>query len=77
MEEASIETMTPEQKAKDLFLRYYELLPNYVYSRDGATYEAKRFALIAVEEITDILLKLSNLRELSYYEEVKQEIEKL
>lgn len=43
--------MTPKEKAQDLWLQYYELLPDGVYSDHAAKQEAKRFAIIAVDEI--------------------------
>jgi|LakMenEpi03Aug12_release.lakeMendotaPanAssembly.Ray.scaffolds.fasta_scaffold332897_3 hypothetical protein len=75
--------MTPRLKAEDLVDKYYHLfsveLENTIDYR-----EAKQCALIAVDEIDDIYQKLTPkddpyyfLLELEYWQEVKQEIEKL
>ena len=66
--------MTPEDKARELMLRYYELTPKISV--------AKQCALIAVDEILDLNLGLSNCDENNwetdkFYQEVKQEIENL
>jgi hypothetical protein len=68
--------MTPQDKAMELMLRYYELIPMNTISF------AKQCALIAVDEILDLNLGLSNCDENNwdidnFYLEVKQEIEKL
>ena len=71
--------MTPKEKAEDLFVKYYERLPDDTYSNEGAKSEAKECALIAVDEILHSLsYKMSsNIEELDYYNEVRQEIENL
>ena len=60
--------MTPKEKAKELVDKMY-----------GVTdYQAKQSALIAVDEIIESLNKLfGTIKEVSFYREVKQEIEKL
>ena len=59
--------MTPKEKAIKLFNNYVKLLPF------GSNVEkAKQCALIAVDEILEILDKKAD-----YFREVKQEIEKL
>ena len=59
--------MTPKDKAMELMLRYYELIPMNTVSF------AKQCALIAVETVI-----LNCYEEEEYYwKEVKQEIEKL
>ena len=68
--------MTPNEKAMELMLKYYNAIPMNTISF------AKQFALIAVDEILDLNLKLSNCDENNwdidkFYLEVKQEIEKL
>ena len=68
--------MTPKEKAKELMLKYYNAIPMNTVSF------AKQFALIAVDEILDLNLGLSNCDENNwdidnFYLEVKQEIEKL
>jgi hypothetical protein len=60
--------MTPKEKAGDLF---------YKFSMENQYYErVKQCALIAVDEILDVLNVIDNF-EMIYWEEVKQEIEKL
>ena len=65
--------MTPKEKAKELVDKYYHLfsveLENTIDYR-----EAKQCALIAVDEILD---NCENIFEAEYWQEVKQEIEKL
>lgn len=71
--------MTPKEKAEDLWLGFYELLPDSVYSNEGAKAEAKKYALICVEEIindTDSSSPFEGER-LNYWQSVKTEIEKL
>lgn len=71
--------MTPKQKAQDLWLSYYELLPDGIYSNEGAKAEAKRFALIAVDELINDTDSSSpfEVERLEYWQQVKTEIEKL
>lgn len=64
--------MTPKEKAQDLWLTYYELLPDGVYSNEAAKQEAKKFALITIDEI----LKIQVVKN-GYWQQVKTEIEKL
>ena len=70
--------MTPKQKAIELFDKYF--FPHYVWENDGyqidekLTYEVrKRFALIAVNELIKSVSDVNSW----YWEEVKEEIEKL
>jgi hypothetical protein len=73
--------MKPKEKAKELFVKFIEdtkdwsELDGYVVNE----YSAKQCALIAVDEIIEALSFHSwqNRNEIEYYEEVKQEIEKL
>ena len=69
--------MIPKLKAKELFNKFSNvpLLDSY---------EAKQCALIAVDEILDELLEIVKvtsskyiIKHTNYYQEVKQEIEKL
>jgi hypothetical protein len=66
--------MTPKEKAKELFDKYY----TEVLDRDGTSamngFEAKQCALIAVDEL---LLLITYQPTIDYWNEVKQEIEKL
>lgn len=65
--------MTQKEKAQELFDKYFEVTNNY--------YQAKQCALIAVNEILEELPEGSIDYGISarrrYFEEVKQEIEKL
>ena len=71
--------MTPKEKAKELankFLRTYKvsLYPPFTKASD----EAKQCALIAVDEIIEEYQKIfPNVNRRNYWEEVKEEIEKL
>ena len=64
--------MTPQEKAKELFLKFRQIPPFSPYTGidDG---EAKQCALIAVDEILDYIQEEDNW----YWQDVKQEIEKL
>ena len=67
--------MTPKDKA-------IELVNKYLRIYDGRVIQAKKCALIAVDEILDLNLGFSNCDENNweidkFYNEVKQEIEKL
>ena len=62
--------MTPEQKAAELINKMY-----YTQSSPTSWVQAKKCALIAVDEILDTWLEFSTDRK--FWEEVKQEIEKL
>ena len=57
----------PKEKAEELMLKYYELIPMNTVSF------AKQCALIVVDE----LIKQVNYLHVEYWEKVKQEIEKL
>jgi len=66
--------MTPKEKAKELVYKFNTI--------DAFLIDAKKCALIAIEEILDLNLGLSNCDEENwaidkFYLEVKQEIEKL
>jgi hypothetical protein len=69
--------MTPKEKTKELFFKYRNLENKHSYINN---YNAKQCALIAVDEILSL-----NVFEyysdwtntIEYWEEVKQEIEKL
>ena len=55
--------MDAKEKAEELFDKYFEVTNNY--------YQAKECALIAVDEILKLRVNIP------YWQEVKQEIEKL
>jgi hypothetical protein len=59
--------MTPEEKARELMLIYYSLIPMNTISF------AKKCALIAVDEILEHCYQVMK----PFWQEVKQEIEKL
>jgi hypothetical protein len=67
--------MTPKEKAEELVNKYWDDITDLFFE------EAKQCALIAVDEILKFTysLKFGNALsdELEYWEEVKQEIEKL
>lgn len=74
--------MNPDKKAKELVDKYLPF--NATYESDTITYDlysSKQCALIAVDEISWILNEIShnsNIEsEMYFYQEVKQEIEKL
>jgi hypothetical protein len=70
--------MTPKEKAKEIFNKMYQvddIMNKYPMCFDTA----KQCALIAVDEIIDSLdfNQWQNAKQINYYQEVKQEIEKL
>jgi len=65
--------MTPKEKAKELFTKYYFLFPEK-HRIDFGYKESKQCALIAVDEL---ILDAYNNYYHNYWQEVKQEIEKL
>lgn len=73
--------MTPKEKAEELIRKYY----TWGIRKEGQTLswlESKQCALIAVDEIIKNLVDLSNgeftfIFNVQYWQEVKQEIEKL
>ena len=80
--------MTPEDKAKQLMNKIYkDVYSNF--SKKGTSHTRKQCALICVDEITEILMNLrgefmdlknisySKTESLEYWQEVKQQIEKL
>ena len=76
--------MTKEEKAKELFNKYYSYLKANLMNDEEAREDAKECALIAVDEVLNELFEAAIVTESSYmhkyidyYQEVKQEIEKL
>ena len=71
--------MIPKEKAKELIDKFHLK----VLDREGTSamngFEAKQCALIAVDEIIEALEinNWQNIKQIAYYKEVKQEIEKL
>jgi len=70
--------MTPKEKAEELFYKMLSTDNVDDYSFVGSKV-AKQCALICVDEIIEALSfhNWQNRNEIEYYEEVKQEIEKL
>ena len=72
--------MTPKEKAKELFNKYYSYLKSNLMDDKEAIEDAKQCALIAVDEIIEAIewheYETPN-KEIRYWQEVKQEIEKL
>ena len=62
--------MTPKEKAKELMLKYYNLIPMNTVSF------SKQCALIAIDEIIQSWKDVDEFCD-SYWQEVKQEIGKL
>lgn len=69
--------MTAKDKAKELFDKYYHALRTEEEDDGYFTniIHAKRCALIAVDEVMNNLPLISEIKD--YWDEVKQEIEKL
>jgi hypothetical protein len=74
---------TPKEKAKEIYLKLY--IPDYCYAKPGMAADwrkraSKRYALTAVDEILNAIdwhnYETPN-KELSFWHEVKQEIEKI
>jgi hypothetical protein len=76
--------MTPKEKAEDLVNKFFKFKPRFKLDIDNEKeyYQAKEFALIAVDEILSdyknyLLHENTAYKGLMYWKEVKQEIEKL
>jgi len=74
--------MTPKEKAKELVDKMYQ----HQWRKDTIEFRnAKQCALIAVDEVQQLIKDLSScknrfiyiINEMNYWQEVKQEIEKL
>jgi hypothetical protein len=67
--------MTPKEKAKELFYRYYQIVADSGYPEE----KSKQCALIAVDEIINFMFlsENENVFWINYWKEVKQEIKKL
>lgn len=73
--------MTPQEKAKELFDKYADEF-NFDDTYRGYREQSKQCALIVVDEIINAIdfdwMEVQNLdRQHAYWQEVKQEIEKL
>ena len=73
--------MTPKEKAEDLVAKFFQFKPRLKFDIDNENeyYQAKKCALIAVDEIIIALNfhQWQNTKQIDYYIEVRQEIEKL
>jgi len=72
--------MTPKEKAVELYEKYFYLLPNHSTNGDIEHLIAKKCAIIAVDEILDVVNDVSPYEielSFSYWIKVKSEIEKL
>jgi hypothetical protein len=72
--------MTPREKADELYSKLFFALPSYADEGQQEHKAAKQCALIAVDEIIEEALGLDDndyQSKFDYWQEVKQEIEKL
>ena len=73
--------MTPKEKAEDLVAKFFQFKPRLKFDIDNENeyYQAKKCALIAVDEIIIALNfhQWQNTKQIDYYIEVRQEIENL
>jgi hypothetical protein len=75
--------MTPQEKAKELIEKYLNMNDGLIQEFIPIPIEgARQCALIAVDGMIEKLVELSNdeftfIHDVKYYQEVKQEIEKL
>lgn len=69
--------MTPKEEAKNLVDKFMQLVE--AYSSQGQVDNAKEFALIAVDEMITLVTNytIGFRDEQDYWQEVKQEIQKL
>jgi len=68
--------MTPKEKAKDLVSKYIHLAKQTT-GANGTIYNAKQCALIEIDEIFKEFFDRFLFSKCRYWNEVKQEIEKL
>ena len=68
--------MTPKEKAEELYSKLHFALPSYADEGQQEHQAAKECALIAVDEIINIW-EYSDTQEKWWWQQVKQEIEKL
>ena len=69
--------MTPQEKAEELVGRYALYLRANLMHDEEANEDAKQSALIAVDEILEVIQNLYFMGTVDYWQKVKQEIEKL
>ena len=72
--------MTPKEKAEELVAKFFQFKPRLKFDIDNENeyYQAKKCALITVDEIIIALNfhQWQNTKQIDYYIEVRQEIEK-
>ena len=68
--------MTPKEKAEELVNKYKEVAYSDLLPQKGIDENAKQCALIAIDEMIEVAKSLT-METQEWYEEVKQEIEKL
>jgi hypothetical protein len=70
--------MTPKEKAQELYFKFYSKIPSIQDEGQMQDEASKQCALIAVDEILNELEGTNSTKEGGFYwQEVKQEIEKL
>ena len=72
--------MNPKEKAKELYNKHYYIIKGLLNYPNGTTkYKAKQCALLCVDELIELYEFEVPHRgfKISYWDEVKQEIEKL
>jgi hypothetical protein len=69
--------MTPTKKANELHSKYYDIIPFINNGGESEYQAAKQCALITVDEIIKAHIHNEGIRHLKWWEEVKQEIEKI
>ena len=71
--------MSPKEKAEELYSKYYNRI-EHTFNEDVSGFEkdiVKACALIANQEALDVAFMFNNQELITYYLEVKEEIEKL
>lgn len=68
--------LTPKEKAEELVDKYRDTIMSFL-SDNMKDMNAKKCALIALNEILNIISESYDIDHIKYWQEVKQEIEKL
>jgi len=69
--------MTPKEKAKELFKKYYSYLKANLMNDEEAWEDAKVCAIMAVDEIIKFGNQIGIREPMMYWNKVKEEINKL
>ena len=69
--------MTPQEKAEEIFDNMFNQMPHPSTTNAETYIISKRCAIVAVDEIQNTKAVYHNDVEYDYWEEVKQELEKL